>query len=309
MLYFAIALSTVWLAWPQEARACSICRCGDPTFNALGSNIYSSGQYHLAVDWDRFDKSQLTEEGGVAGTDHEIENRITVTLSYSIAERVVVVARLPYSYRQLTTTLPGSTETVSTNGFSDPEVYALVRLWSSRFGPGLGRRTWLSGVVGVKTPWGENNLQLPGAGGRVDEHAQPGTGSTDFFGGLSGIYLFDQVSSLFVSAQHRGTGRNGFGYKYGNATTANLAYERKLTARFDAVLEANFRHAGRDQVDASGELDPNTGGSILYLTPRIIVDVGGGLVLRLSAQIPTWKSLYGVQTEKANFNAGLTFLF
>jgi hypothetical protein len=162
-------------------------------------------------------------------------------------------------------------------------------------------------VAGVKTPWGQNNLRQDGE--RVDEHAQPGTGSTDLFGGLSGIYLFDEKSSLFTSAQYRGTGRNAFGYKYGNIAMANLAYERKVAERLDGVLELNFRHAGRDQMDFSGDLDPNTGGNVLYVTPRLIVDLGRGIVLRLAAQIPAWKGLYGIQTEKVNFNAGLTFLF
>lgn len=304
---FVVVVSILFFAAARPAAACSMCRCGDPTFNALGSNIYSSGQFHLAVDWDRFNKSQFTDEGGLPGTDHEIENRLTVTLSYSIAERLVLVARVPYSFRHLTTTTSEGSDEVSTRGFSDPEIYALVRLWSSTFGPGLGRRTWISAVAGVKTPWGQNDVSQNGE--RVDEHAQPGTGSTDLFGGLSSIYLFDAESSAFASAQYRGTGRNTFGYKYGNAFTANLAYERKLTDRVDTVVEANFRHSGRDQVDASRELDPDTGGSILYISPRVIVDVGGGVVLRLGVQIPTWKSLYGIQSEKVNFNGGLTFLF
>jgi hypothetical protein len=306
-LSFAIFFSCLLAAVPRPAAACSICRCGDPTFNALGSNIYSSGQFHLAIDWDRFNKSQFTDEGGLPGTDHEIENRVTLTLSYSIAERLVLVARVPYSFRHLTTTTASGSDDVTTRGFSDPEVYALFRLWSSTFGPGLGRRTWISAVAGVKTPWGQNDVRQGGE--RVDEHAQPGTGSTDVFGGLSSIYLFDARSSAFASAQYRGTGRNSFGYKYGNAFTVNLAYERKLTDRFDAVVEANFRHSGRDQVGVTREEDPDTGGSILYISPRLIVDVGGGVVLRVGAQIPTWKSLYGIQSEKVNVNAGLTFLF
>lgn len=304
----ALGASTlVLLAVARPAAACSICRCGDPTFNALGSNIYSSGQFHLALDWDRFNKTQLASDNGVLGTEHQIENRVTATLSYSIAERVVLVARIPYSFRNLTTTTAADSSTVATHGLSDPEFYALFRLWSSSFGPRLGRRAWISAVAGVKTPWGQNDVRQ--AGERVDEHEQPGTGSTDVFGGLAGIYLFDESSSMFASAQYRGTGRNSFGYKYGNLTTANLAYERKLAEQLDAVLELNFRHSGSDQVDFGGELDPNTGGNILYVTPRLIVGLGQGIVLRLSAQIPAWKSLYGIQSEKVNFNAGLTFLF
>jgi hypothetical protein len=292
---------------PAAVRACSICRCGDPTFNALGSNIYSDGQLHFALDWDRFNKSQLTEEDGETGTDREVENRVTATVSYSFAERVVLVARVPWSFRRLTTTFPDETSEVTTNGLSDPEVYALVRLWSSTFGPGLGRRTWLSAVGGVKTSWGRNDVRENGE--RVDEHAQPGTGSTDYFGGLSAIHLINDHSSLFASAQYRGTGRNKLGYKYGNIAMVNVAYERKLTETLDGVVELNYRHSKRDEVDFTHELDPNTGGGILYVTPRVIFAVAPKVVLRASAQIPVAKSLYGVQSERVNFNGGVTFLF
>jgi len=303
----AVAFAFLLAAGYRAAEACSICRCGDPTFNALGSNVYSSGDFHLAIDWDRFEKSQATVEDGETGTDHEVENRFTATLSYSFAERFVAVARIPYSTRTLTTTFDEGSDRVHTHGFSDPEIYGLVRLWSSDFGPNLGRRAWLSAVAGVKTPWGENDVRSNGE--RVDEHAQPGTGSTDVFGGLSSIYLFDIHSSLFASAQYRGTGRNSFGYKYGNISTLNVAYERKLSEPLDAVVELNFRHSERDEVDASGETDPNTGGSIVYVTPRLMFAVAPHVVLRVGAQIPVWKNLYGVQSEKANVNAGFTVLF
>jgi len=204
-------------------------------------------------------------------------------------------------------TLGEDVEKVSTDGLGDPEIYGLVRLWSSDFSGGLGRRTWVSAVFGVKTPWGRNDIVQGGL--RVDEHAQSGTGSTDFYGGLSGFYLFDADSALFASAQYRGTGRNDFGYKYGDIAMVNTAYERKLSAVLDGVVELNFRHAGRDQVGFDGALDPNTGGSILYVTPRVLVNVAKGIVVRLSVQVPVLQRLYGVQDEKVNLNAGLTFLF
>ncbi len=314
---FGITLAAALVPAPPAA-ACSICRCGDPTFNALGSNIYSAGRFTLAFDWDHLSKEQGAfaegEELGFAtrglrraaqSEDLEtvVENRFTLTASYSFAERFVAVARLPYSSRTLT---EGAEES-SGSGLSDPEFYGLFRLWASSFGPGLGRRAWISAVFGVKTPWGRNRLEENGA--RLDEHVQPGTGSTDLFGGISGLYLFDEKSALFASAQYRGTGTNDFGYKYGNITLANLAYERKWTDWLDSALELNFRHSGEDRVDFTGSLDPNTGGDILYVTPRLILDLTHGLVARASVQIPTWKNLNGIQKEKAVFNAGLTYLF
>ena len=71
----------------------------------------------------------------------------------------------------------------------------------------------------------------------------------------------------------------------------------------------NFRHAAKDQIDPSAALDDDTGGSLLYLTPRLLVHLGGGLVLRASAQIPTIKDLNGHQKERVVANLGLTYLF
>ena len=125
----------------SRAFACSICRCGDPTFNSLGSDVYSEAQFRIAFDFDRFNKSQLTVEDGRVGNDAEIEYRYTATVSYGFGDRFLLVARVPLSHRDLTTTfLDGESEEVSTTGLSDPEFYGLVRLWSSRFGDGIGKR-------------------------------------------------------------------------------------------------------------------------------------------------------------------------
>jgi hypothetical protein len=297
-------------ALAPRASACSICRCGDPTFNALGAAIYAPGQFRLALDWERFDKENGVSDpasGAIVGRDAEIENRFTLSVAYSFGERFTLVGRLPFSVRRLTSTDESGAVTTNTSGLSDPDFTALFRVWASPFRPGLGRRAWVSLVAGVKMPWGRNDLSENGE--RLDEHAQSGTGATDVFGGLSAVVQLDPQSSVFASFQYRRTGTNDYGYRYGRVTTANVAYERKLGRVVDAVLEANWRHAEQDVVDADGNRDPNTGGDIVYLTPRLVLDLGGGLLGRVGLQIPIVKSLYGDQTERPNVNVGLTVLF
>jgi hypothetical protein len=302
------------------ARGCSICRCGDPTFNALGTDVYKEGAFRVSLDWERFDKEQgllAGEEGAAAkheghadinlGRETVVENRFTTALSYTFGERAVAVARIPWSSRHAGVT-SGELDGASTSReLADPELYALVRLWASDFSGGLGRRAWISALGGVKTAWGKNDLTQGGE--RLDEHLQPGTGSTDWFGGLSGLYLLDSRSSLFGSVQVRRAGTNGFDYRYGSSTLANFGYERKLGRIWDAAVELNFRAAGRDEVDAGGFLDPNTGGRLLYVSPRVIVDLGKGLVGRLAVQVPVYRDLNGDQRERAVANVGLTYLF
>ncbi len=295
----AIAL----LSLAPQAQACSICRCGDPTFNALGKDVLSASGWRVAFDWERFAKSQ----GNDAEGESAIEQRYTADFAYSIADRMLLVARLPYSERTLDQHTGADTERTNTSGRADPEIYAQVRLWASPFTGALGRRANISATLGLKTDWGVNDESRGGE--RLDEHAQSGTGSTDYFAGLSGYYLLTRDSALFSSVQLRVPGSNKFDYRYGRIYLANFAYERKLAKRVDSVLELNYRHAERDRIDRVGSLDGDTGGAVLYMTPRVLVEVGGGVVLRLAAQVPVVKSLYGEQTEKTVYNVGLTYTF
>ena len=46
------------LSLPALAEPCSICRCGDPTFNALGKDGLTVQGWRFAMDWERFDKTE-----------------------------------------------------------------------------------------------------------------------------------------------------------------------------------------------------------------------------------------------------------
>jgi hypothetical protein len=300
-----LLLGTVGAAITMPALACSICRCGDPTFNALGKEGVAQSGWRVALDWDLVKKTQ-----GIPDDEFDSlrEQRSTLLVAYGISDAMGVFARLPYSQRELAETEDGVTEVTRNSGLADPELYGQVRLWHSNFEGDVGVRSSVYAVLGVKTDWGTNDAIKDGE--RLDEHAQSGTGSTDWFVGLSGSYQINRRSSLFASTQYRHTGRNDFGYRYGRVTLLNLAYEHKIGTRWDAVIEANYRNAAGDQIDTSGTIDPNTGGSITYLTPRVLFHVGGGWVLRASAQIPVLDSgLHGRQDEKPVVNLGVTRLF
>lgn len=298
--FAALGLSILCLALPQPARACSMCRCSDPVFSALGEGLYTYGGFQVALDWNRLNQSQ----GAGEDLESQVRNSITTTISYGWRERLTFVAQVPYTFNHLTE----GEEVQTADGLADPAFYLYVRLWSSPFAQGLGRRAWISAVVAVKTPWGKNDVTAAD-GERLDEHVQPGTGATNLTGGLSGLYLLDAESSLYASVGYTGTGRNKYGYKYGNNVQANLVYDRKLTDWLDGLLEVNFLDARHDQIDALGIQDPDTGGQSLYLTPRIGVHVVKGLVLRAAAQFPVWENLNGIQDVKPAYTAGLTYVF
>ena len=310
----ALVLAFVALA-PAPVSACSMCRCSDPVFSALGEGLYTYGGFQIAVDWNRLDQTQGAEEPeagegehlafGKQGGDFEeqVRNTVTATISYGWHERLTLVAQVPYTHNELTE----AHEIQKADGLADPMFFVYGRVWASKFEEGLGRRAWLWAVFSVKTPWGENDASVDGE--RLDEHVQPGTGATNLSGGLSGLFLIDANSSLYASAMYTGTGRNEFGYKYGDNFQANVYYDRKLTNWLDGVLEVNYLYAKRDQVDQIGLVDPDTGGNSLYLTPRIAVNIVKGLVARAAAQFPVWEDLNGIQDIKPAYTAGLTYVF
>lgn len=294
----AFALAAAMIA-PSAARACSMCRCSDPVFSALGEGLYTYGGLQVALDWNRLDQSK----GAGEGFEEQVRNTATATISYGWRERLTLVAQIPYTFNHLTE----SDGVQKADGVGDPVFFLYGRLWASSFQQGLGRRAWLWGVFSVKTPWGANDVAEGGE--RLDEHVQPGTGSTNLAGGLAGLYLIDEKSSVYASVVYTGTGRNDFGYRYGDNVQANVYYDRKLADWLDGVLEVNVLDARRDQIGATGFTDPDTGGQTLYLTPRIGVNVVRGLVARAAVQIPVWENLNGIQDVKPAFSAGLTYVF
>ncbi len=280
---------------PRASDACSMCRCGDPTFSLIGSQLFVPKTWHVGLDTGRYTKDQVA--GDDPGTrEKEVESRLTVSASRTFGSRLTLVAQLPFAHRTITT----ASEEGTLSGLSDPELLAHYRMYS----PGPG--SWISLSLGLRPGWGQNDRQRDGR--RAEEHLQPGTGSAGVEPGVSFSRVVGDAGSFFGSVGGRFNGRNDAGYHYGNAVIANVGYERKLGQRFNGILEANFRGAAKDE-PMIGELDPNTGGSVLYVSPRLLIKLDRTLFLRLGVQIPVVKDLFGDQDEKVNFLTGLTVRF
>src|SRR5689334_10715756 len=101
--------------------ACSICRCGDPTFNALGKEGIAQTGFRLALDWDQVKKTQGDPADAL---DSLRETRTTLLAGYGFSDSFGVFVRLPYSTRDLTETEGGISEKSHAKGLADPEIYA-----------------------------------------------------------------------------------------------------------------------------------------------------------------------------------------
>jgi hypothetical protein len=288
-----------------------MCRCGDPTYSMVGSQVFMPKRLRLGFDIERFSKDQAAaHEHGVepehdhagdlpAGREEQVEERYTLSAGYTVGKRLTLLARLPFTRRTLST----GDETERLSGLGDPELLAHWRLVGAAR-PG----SWLALSAGVSTGWGQNDKRVHGE--RAEEHLQPGIGAAGASAQLAFSRWLTNGVELFGSAGGRVTGRNDFGYRYGSVFLANLAAERRLSARLNGVVELNFRSAARDEAGPA-EPDENSGGSVLYVSPRLLfkLDERQNLWLRLGAQVPVVEDLYGDQDEKVNLSAGLTLRF
>ena len=144
----------------QRAEACSICRCGDATFNALGKDVTSEPGFRFAFDIDRFSKTQ----GPPDEQDSIVEERYTAVGAYTLGSRALLVARVPFAQRTLDERVGDDVEHSEASGLGDPELSAQIRLWSSPLNGDLGRRLSFSATAGVKTNWGQNDIEGTASG-------------------------------------------------------------------------------------------------------------------------------------------------
>jgi hypothetical protein len=215
-----------------------MCHCGDPAFTLMGSQIFVPRTWHVGFGADRFAKDQVAEHDPTT-REEEVENRFTFSTSRTFGERLTLVARVPFAQRTITTTEGKESAT----GLSDPELLAHYRLLSS------GSGTWLSLSLGLRSGWGQNDVQRDGE--RAEEHLQPGTGAAGVRPGLSFSRSSRRRARQLVLRLDAGpfNGHSDAGYHYGNAFLANMGYERG-SATSNGVIQANFRWAAKDRAGA-----------------------------------------------------------
>lgn len=293
MAGLALACAIAMGAAPS-ARACSMCHCSDPVYR-LVEGQFGLQAVRLSLEMDQYAKDQVAEDFP-SGRETETEDRVTLAGAWAPLPALRLVARVPFTSRTIDD--PGGTNTLK--GVSDPDLNVQYAFFHSS----AGRPQWLAVTSGIKSSWGQNDRQLDGV--RADEHLQPGSGAASVSAGVA--YSLEQStrSHWYASGGGRWSGRNSSGYRYGDAFTAVAAYQRGMNAWMSAAAELNFRVTDKD--DNAGELDPNTGGSVLYVTPRVSFALGGGpMALKLGAQIPVMQHLYGDQNEHTNFLTGVVF--
>ena len=136
--------------------------------------------------------------------------------------------------------------------------------------------------------------------GSAKKNPNTGIGSNSFFfGGVfsrMGInwFYFTSYGGIFTASSHKTKYGNQFLYQYGvGRRIVNIA-----EWLFDWMVEFDGTYSCRNRI--LGEIDPNSGGNIIYITPSLFISSKKSLVIQFGIGFPVHQHLYGNQNNKEN---------
>jgi hypothetical protein len=283
---------------PSPAAACASCGCGDPTITAMGLEMPYTNRVRLAVE-ERFG-------GHTAGDADSLERTFTLRssllASWSPLSRLTVATLIPL-VSEWVQDAPGHAFR-GTNALGDIEVSARGVVWQDRrFAPSH----LVSLLAGLKTPSGPRAYFSDGT--PLDDDLQPGSGSWDPFAGAAYAWFGDKLSG-FASAGFRypTPGRNHYQHGQSFGVSGGLQIQPKRWVALGLGADLKWVAADTAPPAADGGMVvpatiavavPDTGGTLLALTPSVVFAPVDRWVIRLAAQIQVgsvnW--LNGNQTE------------
>ncbi len=182
--------------------------------------------------------------------------------------------------------------TYDPDGWTDLWLNAKVRLYRGPAGQ-------LALYGGVKFPVGDDRI-TNSAGEQIEPAATPGTGAWD--GMLGAAYTVSLMPNLALdtSAQYTLRGE-AHDYRLGNRFDAGLAIGWRFIGgaqsfpQVSLQAEANVRAVAKS--DADEGRDPNTGGTVLFLSPGVRVRFSEHAAWTVGVQLPVAQELNGDQVE------------
>jgi len=175
---------------------------------------------------------------------------------------------------------------------------------------------WLIG--GVKLPTGARNEGAVGGGEIAEVTIEPGSGSTDFIGGVgfrrgvvretgfSGPMGHAVVIPLFASVTYRVNGHGTNEYRRGNELQVNAGSEYPITRTLMFLAQINGRHTAKDDPGDTLEDRDLTGGTYAYVSPGLRLRVTPGLSVYGFVQLPAYQRVNGIQlTARRNYVGGV----
>jgi len=236
----------------------------------------------------------------------------TVSLSYGVVEDFQV--SLSFGYYMAVNAREaefdpetGETEflTFNPDGITDLWLSGKYRFYRGPIGS-------LAIFGGVKFPTGDFEVRNS-EGERVEPSATAGSGSYDGMLGLAYSRFLTPQITFDASVQYT-LRTEADDFQLGDRVDAGMAVAYRFTEdiqkfpQVSAFAEANLRYLFESE--ENGENDPNTGGTVLFLTPGFRLSFSRNLSFTISSPLPVLQDLNGEQLETLyKVNGALTVSF
>jgi hypothetical protein len=321
--------AVIFILSPSTGRACASCGC---TLSSEWQNVAPPPAKSFKVDfrYDEVDQTQLRSGGSTisAGAASAVSNNgnaqevekythnhyYTLGLEYSVNPSWKVNVVVPYINRDHSTLGTGSdgasggdgqyNSSTSTPG--DIKILGRFQGFNENHNFGL--------IFGLKLPTGSYNQTGvstdPAAPGSVtiDPGLQPGTGSTDLIFGISYVQPIDQNWDNYTEVLYQTAMKSRDDYRPGDGMNVNFGVRYMSWSFLKPQVQLNGRYVLHDTGASADQV--STGGTLVYLSPGVVVPVGPAASVYAFAQVPIYQFVQGVQlvpTSTASFGASYLF--
>ena len=222
-----------------------------------------------------------------------------------IPNKLVVIGAIAFLDKSMKLTRDGTQESRGDAGLGDLKLLAKYQFLQHDNRKSSFRMTYLGGL---KLPTGKADTTLPAP-------LQLGTGSYDFIAGSIATYVRDRWGLNAEAILNKNT--KAHDYQFGDILSLNLAlgyrffprvYEIYPSPYATVYLELLTQFSGKN-LKQEAELDNNTGGKIVLLSPGIQYVLSRTLLVEASFQYPVVQDLNGTQLgTDFSVNVGIRWL-
>ena len=302
--------------------SCGSASCPLNNFHAIKAGWFNLGYTYEYINQDQIYVGKSKAFVGAIPEDHnEVQTLNSINnlhFQYGILNDFGLSVDLPFVHREhihIDHLAAGPTyQGWNFTGLGDMRIDAQYAILS----PSEEFQPYFSLSGGVKLATGVTGL-MNNEGEAAEVTIQPGTGSTD---GIIGLHYEQTLASVRtisgaysalpltagVSYQFNGAGTNG--YRFGNTLLVHLGTAYQFSHRASALLQANGRFQGFADVGTTGEPRENTGGTWMYLSPGLSLQLNDALTGSMYVQLPLYQDVHGIQqTAKYHLAFNLSYSF
>ncbi len=275
----------------------SCCTGGIPFTGSLSVNNIESKSLQLGLRYDLNSLDDLIQNGEKLDNNINFRSTHTVMLqvSYGLFKNFTISVLTPYVWLNEEVTAFSGEQRYQSSGLGDLMItgsYSIINTNSTNIGLGGGIKL------------GNGKTKIEGSDGFVlPPTLQPGTGSTDYilfasFNHQLAIRKQAKVDgSVFKQFNTESSSFASFSsYKFGNSWQFfTTYYDQFLIGGLIFTPSIGLRGRVADEDEINSNLNNNTGGFWLSLTPGIGADITKKLAISVNENIPIYRSLNGFQ--------------